>query len=68
MKTTGMKTIQIARVATKAGTAICCAPSRIAFTIGFFIAMLRWTFSVQTVASSTRIPTASDNPPKRHQV
>ena len=33
--TTETKTIQMASVETKAGTAICCAPSRIARWIGF---------------------------------
>jgi hypothetical protein len=64
MKATGMKTMQMHSVATNAGTAICCAPSRMARTNGFFIAMLRCTFSISTVASSTRIPTASDRPPR----
>ena len=30
---------------------------------GFFMAMLRWTFSISTVASSTRMPTARAMPP-----
>ncbi len=63
MKTTGTKTMQMESVATKAGVAICWAPSRMACASGFFIAMWRCTFSSSTVASSTRIPTASDRPP-----
>ena len=59
-----MKTIQIAKVATKAGTAICCAPSKIACSRGFPCPKLRWIFSISTVASSTKIPTAKDRPPK----
>ena len=63
MNTTGTNTMQMHSVETNAGTAICCAPSRIARTIGFFCAMLRWMFSISTVASSTRMPTASAMPP-----
>ena len=62
--TTGTKTMQIESVETKVGTAICCAPSRMALTIGFFCARLRWIFSISTVASSTRMPTARAMPPK----
>ena len=36
MKATGMNTTQMHRVATNAGVAISCAPSRIARTSGFF--------------------------------
>jgi hypothetical protein len=50
-------------VETNAGTAIWAAPSRIDRRSGFFMAMLRWTFSISTVASSTRMPTASAMPP-----
>src|SRR5579871_1322485 len=49
---------------TRVGTAICWAPSRMARVSGFFIAILRCTFSISTVASSTRIPTARANPPR----
>src|SRR5205809_2022978 len=63
MKTTGTNTMQMQSVATKAGVAICCAPSRIALITGFPIARLRFVFSISTVASSTRIPTASASPP-----
>jgi hypothetical protein len=45
-KNTGMKTMQMDRVAMSVGVAICEAPSRIAFTIGFFIAILRFVFSI----------------------
>src|SRR5258706_3887696 len=64
MNTTGTKTMQMQSVETRAGVAISEAPSRIARMIGFFCAMLRWTFSISTVASSTRIPTASAIPPR----
>ena len=53
----------MAVVATNAGTAICWAPSRIARFSGLPIARLRWMFSISTVASSTRMPTASASPP-----
>src|SRR6266849_163521 len=55
--------MQMQSVETKAGTAISCAPSRIACTSPFFIDACRWTFSIVTVASSTRMPTASAIPP-----
>ena len=61
---TGTKTMQMESVETKAGAAICCAPSSTARTSGFFMAMLRCVFSISTVASSTRMPTASAMPPK----
>ena len=55
--------MQMHSVETNAGTAICCAPSRMALMIGFRCPMLRWMFSISTVASSTRMPTASASPP-----
>ena len=61
--TTGTNTMQIARVDTKAGTAICRAPSRMAGTMSLPIPRLRWMFSISTVASSTRMPTARARPP-----
>ena len=60
---TGTNTMQMDSVATKAGTAICDAPSSTARTSGLRIAMLRCVFSISTVASSTRMPTASARPP-----
>jgi hypothetical protein len=63
MNTTGTNTMQMHSVATKAGVAICCAPSRIALMTGLPIARLRFVFSISTVASSTRMPTASARPP-----
>ena len=63
MKTTGTKTMQMQRVETKAGVAICCAPSRMARVTFLPIARLRLVFSISTVASSTRMPTASARPP-----
>ena len=61
--TTGKNTIQIARVAMSAGTAICCAPSSMAMVRGLPSARFRCMFSTSTVASSTSIPIASDRPP-----
>ncbi len=56
--------MQMDNVDTNAGTAICCAPSKIERTKDLpLIPMLRWTFSISTVASSTRIPTARARPP-----
>jgi hypothetical protein len=64
MKTTGKKTMQMHSVETNAGAAISWAPSRIACTRGLRRARRRWKFSTSTVASSTRIPTASARPPR----
>ena len=61
--TTLTKTMEIESDATKAGTAICEAPSRIAWTKGLPMARLRWMFSTSTVASSTKMPTAKARPP-----
>ena len=61
--TTGTKTMQIDNVDTNAGTAIWDAASRIVRRSDFLAAMLRWTFSISTVASSTRMPTAKAIPP-----
>ena len=62
-KNIGTNTMQIESVETSAGTAICEAPSRIACTISLPWSKLRLMFSTSTVASSTRIPTASASPP-----
>ncbi len=64
MNATGTKTMQMQSVETNAGVAISAAPSRMARTTGFCCAMFRWTFSISTVASSTRMPTASAIPPR----
>ena len=60
---TGTNTMQMESVATKVGTAICDAPSSTARTSGLRMAMLRCVFSISTVASSTRMPTARARPP-----
>ncbi len=63
MNATGTNTMQIHKVETNAGTAISCAPSTIARINGLCWPMLRWMFSIETVASSTKMPTASAIPP-----
>src|SRR5271157_3654553 len=62
-KKIGTKTMQIHMVDTRAGTAICAAPSRIASKVGLPSARCRSIFSMVTVASSTRMPTAKASPP-----
>ena len=56
--------MQMQSVETKAGMAISCAPSRMASFSALPEAMCRWMFSMATVASSTRMPTASASPPR----
>ncbi len=62
-RTSAGNTMQMQSVETSAGTAICGAPSRMACSISLPSSRLRLTFSISTVASSTRIPTASASPP-----
>src|ERR1022692_3540105 len=50
---TGTNTMQMHNVETNAGTAIWLAPSRMALMMGLRWPMLRWMFSISTVASST---------------
>ncbi len=59
----GTNTMQIDRVATNAGVATSAAPSRMACRRGLPRSSWRWLFSISTVASSTRMPTASAIPP-----
>ena len=63
-KNIGTNAIQIQIVETKAGTAIWCEPSRMAASNSLPCASRRSMFSIATVASSTRIPTARARPPK----
>src|ERR1035438_3944371 len=49
--------MQMARVETRAGTAICAEPSRIDCSNSLPASRLRLMFSMATVASSTRMPT-----------
>ena len=62
-KNIGTNTMQMHSVETNAGTAICGAPSRMACFISLPMPRLRSMFSISTVASSTRMPTASARPP-----
>ena len=62
-KNMGRKTMQMQSVDTSAGTEICAAPSKIACSSGMPSSICRSMFSMVTVASSTRIPTASAKPP-----
>ena len=62
-KNIGTNTMQMQIVETKAGSAICCEPSRMACFMSLPMARLRSIFSIATVASSTRIPTARASPP-----
>src|ERR1017187_359392 len=62
-KNMGTKTMQMHSVETNAGTAISCAPCRMASRRSFPSRRLRSMFSISTVASSTRMPTASASPP-----
>ncbi len=55
--------MQMQSVETSAGTAICAAPSRMAWCRSWPSSMKRSMFSMVTVASSTRMPTASARPP-----
>ena len=48
---------------TKAGVTICWAPSMIAVVMSLPISRCQLMFSIVTVASSTRMPTASARPP-----
>ena len=63
MNVTGTNTMQMHSVATNAGVAISAAPSRMACTSRLPMCRLRWMFSISTVASSTRMPTAKARPP-----
>src|SRR5271170_1318173 len=62
-KNIGKKTIQMHIVETRAGTAICAAPSRMPSWSAAPSSRWRSIFSIVTVASSTRIPTARARPP-----
>ena len=65
-KNIGANTMQIERVETNAGVAICIALSRTTSSISLSgsAARFRLMFSTSTVASSTRMPTASARPPR----
>ena len=59
----GTNTMQMHSSDTKAGATICDAPSRIASRTTLPCSRCQFTFSIVTVASSTRMPTASAAPP-----
>ncbi len=63
-KNIGTKAMQMQSSETKAGTTICWAPSRIACGTVLPFSRCQLMFSMVTVASSTRMPTASASPPK----
>ena len=60
----GNQTMTMARVATKVGITIWLAASMMATSSGLPISMWVSMFSIITVASSTRMPTASASPPR----
>ena len=62
-KNIGTNTMQMQRVDTKAGVAICWAPSVIAAITPLPCSRCQLMFSMVTVASSTRMPTARARPP-----
>src|SRR3990167_2361051 len=59
----GTNTIQIHKVDTNVGTAICCAPSTIAPSTVFPCSKFQLIFSMVTVALSTKTPTDNAKPP-----
>ncbi|MNP09141.1 hypothetical protein D3C76_1012340 [compost metagenome] len=59
----GTNTTQMQRSETKAGPTICRAPSRMARLTVLPCSRCQLMFSIVTVASSTRIPTANAKPP-----
>ena len=60
----GTNTTQMHNKATKAGPTICLAPSRMAWRTDLPCSRCQLMFSMVTVASSTRMPTASARPPR----
>jgi hypothetical protein len=62
-KNIGTNTMQMHSSETNAGVTICCAPSRIAGSTSLPCSRCQLMFSIVTVASSTRMPTASASPP-----
>ncbi len=59
----GTNTMQMHSSETNAGTTICAAPSMIAVSTSLPCSRCQLMFSIVTVASSTRMPTASARPP-----
>ena len=62
-KNIGTNTMQMQSSETKAGVTICRAPSMIAGSTSLPCSRCQLMFSIVTVASSTRMPTASARPP-----
>jgi hypothetical protein len=62
-KNIGMNTMQMHSSDTRAGATICWAPSMIAGSTALPCSRCQLMFSMVTVASSTRMPTASARPP-----
>ena len=62
-KNMGTKAMQMHSRETKAGPTICSAPSMIAVRTSLPCSRCQLMFSMVTVASSTRMPTASARPP-----
>ncbi len=62
-KNIGTNTMQMQSSETNAGVTICAAPSMIAVSTSLPCSRCQLMFSIVTVASSTRIPTASASPP-----
>src|SRR5579872_7624378 len=62
IESAGAKTARIQNRISSLEKAISRQASQIARDLGFPIAMCWWMFSMVTVDSSTRIPTASDSP------
>ena len=63
-KNIGTNTMQMLSSETKAGTTICAAPSMMAASTSLPCSRCQLMFSIVTVASSTRMPTASASPPR----
>ena len=64
MMNDGMNTQRMHRSASNRGTAVSMFPWRTARDIDGVCSICVWMFSISTVASSTRMPIASANPPR----
>ena len=63
MKNTGRNTARMHSIASSRGTAVSVLPRRTASATESVCYICTWMFSTSTVASSTRMPTASASPP-----
>ena len=68
MKNDGRNTARMQSIASNRGTAVSMFPSRTAEAIDAVPCILWWMFSISTVASSTRMPTAMRQSAQRHEV